>query len=95
MTRWRRLREWQEAGVWQKIHQVLLDHFGEAQAKSIGCGPRWTQRVCLPPQGGPKLGQNPTDRGKSGAKRHVVADRKGIPLTIVQSVADVHDSKMF
>ena len=30
MTCWRRLRDWQEAGVWQQIHQVLLDHLGEA-----------------------------------------------------------------
>ena len=25
MTCWRRLRDWQEAGVWQLIHFVLLD----------------------------------------------------------------------
>jgi transposase len=30
MTCWRRLHEWQEAGVWQKVHQTLLDHLGEA-----------------------------------------------------------------
>ena len=24
MTCWRRLREWQEAGVWQKLHELLL-----------------------------------------------------------------------
>lgn len=24
MTLWRRLRDWQSAGVWQKIHEVLL-----------------------------------------------------------------------
>jgi transposase len=25
MTCWRRLRDWQEAGVWQLIHYALLD----------------------------------------------------------------------
>jgi transposase len=25
MTCWRRLRDWQQAGVWEKLHQVLLD----------------------------------------------------------------------
>lgn len=25
MTCWRRLRDWQAAGVWEKLHQVLLD----------------------------------------------------------------------
>jgi transposase len=31
MTCWRRLKEWQEAGVWQKLHRVLLDRLGEAE----------------------------------------------------------------
>jgi transposase len=28
-TCWRRLRDWQEAGVWEKLHRVLLDRLGE------------------------------------------------------------------
>jgi transposase len=31
MTCWRRLKEWQEAGVWEKLHRVLLDRLGEAE----------------------------------------------------------------
>lgn len=30
MTCWGRLRDWQEAGVWKKIWQVLLDELGSA-----------------------------------------------------------------
>jgi transposase len=30
MTCWRRLKEWQEAGVWERLHRVLLDRLGEA-----------------------------------------------------------------
>ena len=30
MTCWRRLKEWHEAGVWEKLHRVLLDRLGEA-----------------------------------------------------------------
>ena len=30
MTCWRRLRDWQEAGVWERLHRVLLDRLGEA-----------------------------------------------------------------
>jgi transposase len=26
MTCWRRLREWQRAGVWDQIHRILLSH---------------------------------------------------------------------
>src|SRR5215213_2598906 len=29
-TCWRRLRDWQEAGVWHRLHRVLLDRIGEA-----------------------------------------------------------------
>lgn len=29
MTCWRRLREWQRAGVWHRLHRVLLDRLGE------------------------------------------------------------------
>jgi len=30
MTCWRRLRDWQSAGVWDALHQRLLDRLGEA-----------------------------------------------------------------
>jgi transposase len=30
MTCWRRLKEWQEAGVWEWLHLVLLNRLGEA-----------------------------------------------------------------
>ena len=30
MTCWRRLQQWQQAGVWKKLHQRLLDRLGQA-----------------------------------------------------------------
>jgi transposase len=30
VTCWRRLRDWQAAGVWERLHHVLLDRLGEA-----------------------------------------------------------------
>ena len=30
MTCWRRLKEWHEAGVWERLHRRLLDRLGEA-----------------------------------------------------------------
>lgn len=30
MTCWRRLRDWHEDGVWDRLHQVLLDRLGQA-----------------------------------------------------------------
>jgi len=30
MTCWRRLRDWQDAGVWDRLHRVVLDRLGDA-----------------------------------------------------------------
>ena len=40
MTCWRRLRDWQAAGVWERRHRVLLDRRGRAGAIDWG-------RACL------------------------------------------------
>src|SRR5690242_5774156 len=32
MTCWRRLRDWQAAGIWNRLHRVLLDRLGGAHA---------------------------------------------------------------
>jgi hypothetical protein len=41
-------------------------------------------------------GHNPTDRSKLGkAKRHILTDKKGIPLSVViSSSANTHDIKL-
>ena len=31
MTCWRRLRDWQQAGVWQTVHHILLNHLRQAE----------------------------------------------------------------
>ncbi len=38
-------------------------------------------------------GSNPTDRSKLGTKRHILTDKKGIPLSIVITSANKHDIK--
>src|SRR5665648_33398 len=40
VTCWRRLRDWQQAGVWDRLHQTLLDRLGDDDR--IG----W-ERACL------------------------------------------------
>ena len=38
---------------------------------------------------------DPTDRSKLGTKRHILTDKKGIPLsTIITSAASIHDIKV-
>lgn len=40
---------------------------------------------------GAHTGPNPTDRAKLGTKRHVLTDRRGVPLAVVITAANVHD----
>jgi putative transposase len=39
-------------------------------------------------------GNNPTDRSKLGTKRHILTDKKGIPISVVISSASTHDIKL-
>jgi transposase len=43
-------------------------------------------------KGGEQTGPNPTDRGKSGSKYHLVVDHDGIPLAVRLSAANAHDA---
>ena len=93
MTCWRRLRDWYKAGVWRRLHQVLLEEL--AQADRIDWDRAALDSAAVPaPGGGQETGKNPTDRGKQGTKRHLVVDAQGIPLAVLVSAANVHDSRM-
>jgi transposase len=43
-------------------------------------------------KGGSKTGPTPTNRGKPGTKRHLVTDRKGIPLAELTTRANVNET---
>lgn len=94
MTCWRRLRDWHQAGLWDKLHQVLLDQLGR------GGHLDWSRAAADSASvrakgGGLKTGRNPTDRGKLGSKHHLLVERQGIPLAPpVLSAANVHDSQV-
>lgn len=92
MTCWRRLRDWQAAGVWKKIWQVLLDELGEADL--IDWSTSALDSCSVRAVWGAKTGPNPTDRGKTGSKRHLITDGQGTPLAIEQTAANLHDSEM-
>lgn len=46
-------------------------------------------------RGGELTGPNPTDRGKAGTKYHVAVSADGVPLAVVPSAANVHDTRPF
>ena len=64
MTCWRRLRDWQKAGVWTKIHRVLLNKLQEADKID------WSRAVVDSASvravfGGRRPGQTPSIAGKT------------------------------
>ncbi len=40
MTCWRRLEEWHEAGVWDRLRKTLLDRLGKRRTRSTGSAHR-------------------------------------------------------
>jgi transposase len=84
------LRRWHEAGVWAKLHALLLAELNGANQID------W-QRALIDasfakaPEGGENTGPNPTDRSKSGSKHHVMTDAQGIPLSSTVTAANVND----
>ena len=91
MTCWRRLHEWQEEGVWERLHRALLDRLGYANA--INWERAAVDSASVPAKRGQETGPNPTDHGKPGSKRHILVDANGIPLALTISAANRHDSK--
>ena len=84
VTCWRRLRDWQAAGVWECLHQVLLNRLGEADW--IDWSRVSLDRAALPAQRGAK---------RPGSKHHLVVDRQEVPLAVMLTGANVHDSLVF
>ncbi len=50
----------------------------------------WARHVL----GGPRVGPNPTDRGKNGVKRSLLVEAAGGPLAVVVAGANVPDFKL-
>ena len=79
MTCWRRLRRWQQAGVWDRLHAVLLARLRGAD--KIDWSRAAVDSSFARALGGvADSGPNPTDRGRPGVKHHLVVDAHGIPL---------------
>ncbi len=90
MTCWRRLRDWHEAGVWQRLHETLLAELNGADQID------WSRasvdsRSLRAVGGGEKTGPSPVDRRKKGSKHHVIVDGEGTPLAAIVTAANRHD----
>jgi transposase len=92
MTCWRRLRDWQEAGVWKQLHELLLAELN-ADGKIDWSRAIVDSSLLRAMSGGPKTGPNPTDRRKPGSKHHLLTDASGVPMVVILTGANVHDVK--
>ena len=82
------LQQWAQAEVWQRLHALLLAELNEADQID------WERALIdasliKAPEGGQDTGPNPTDRGKSGSKHHLMTDAKGVPLSALTTAANV------
>src|SRR3954449_6362220 len=88
MTCWRRLRDWAKAGVWAKLHELLLAELNGAEKLD------W-RRALIDSSfvrargGGGKTGPSPVGRRKKGSKHQVIPDAGGIPLVTETTAANV------
>ena len=81
---------WQKAGIWQRLHEVLLEELQEADAIDWSRGAvDSTKARAL--GGGDDTGPNPTDRAKLGSKHHVLTDAQGIPVATTVTGANAAD----
>lgn len=89
----RRFQQWRKRGVFTRLWRSMLREYDRRR------GIRWHWQAldsCMTkaPLGGPETGKNPTDRAKSGTKRHVVCDQRGAPLGLAITGANRHDKKL-
>lgn len=88
MTCWNRLHEWNQAGVWPRLHQVLLAKLQGAD--KIDWSRASVDSTFARAKGGVEgSGKNPTDRGRPGVKQHGIVDGHGIPLVVDVTPANV------
>jgi transposase len=89
----RRLAEWAQAGVAQRVHALALAGYDRvigldlADVAVDGC-------ITTAPCGGEAAGPSPVNRRKGGLKRSVAGDGRGIPLGVVAAGANRHDSPL-
>lgn len=89
----RRVHEWAEAGLMQRLHDEVLRQYDRLIGLELddvavdGC-------ITKAPGGGERAGRSPVDRGKQGLQRSTLTDATGIPLHIVATGANRQDAPL-
>jgi transposase len=89
-TAHRRLRAWEEAGIWDRLHADLLRLLRQADkldADLVVIDGVYVRAF----GGGEQTGPSPVDRGKPGTKHTLMVTRSGVPLEIRTAGANASD----
>jgi len=92
-TAHRYFQRWVRAGVFRRMWAAGLTDYDELK----GIAWKWQAAdgtMTKAPLGGGQTGPNPTDRAKSGTKRSLLVDERGVPLGLVVSGANITDGKL-
>ena len=88
-----RFQEWRKAGVFKQMW--MMDWLCTIKKLGIdGNGRLWMVLLQKHLLGEKSTGPNPTDRAKSGTKRSILVDGKGVPLGVCVDGANRHDMKL-
>jgi transposase len=91
-TAHRRLRDWEELGLWDRLHADLLRLL--RQADKLAPDLVIVDSVLIRAfGGGERTGPSPVDRRKKGTKLALLVDRHGVPLVIHPADANASDQK--
>jgi transposase len=89
-TAHRRLRAWEEAGIWDRLHADLLRLLRQADkldANLVIIDGVYVRAF----GGGEQTGPSPVDRRKLGTKHTLMVSRSGVPLSIRTAGANASD----
>lgn len=88
-----RYQEWVEAEAFLKLWRAGVEQFDELK----GIDWAWLSMdgaITKAPLDGEDTGPNPTDRAKSGVKRRVLTEGRGVPVGLAVEGANRHDMKL-
>ena len=91
-TAHRRLRAWEEAGIWDRLHADLLGllkRAGKLDPDTVVVDGVTVRAF----GGGEATGPSPVDRSRKGTKHTLLVDRHGVPLAIRTAGANASDHK--
>jgi putative transposase len=78
-------------GVFEKLMKRMAEYYAREQG---GISWKWQamdSKHSAAPLGGEKTGNNPTGRGKAGAKINLLVDGRGAPISVILTGANRHD----